>query len=388
MKQHRLRTLPAATWPPHCVPVLLVAFVLLALTGCTALPAQEFAAFKKSATSARELGEQIVLDYSADLQRAADYGIEVPDATSPEAGDGALADAGDGGNGDDPLAFSVLDAYKVAAAEDPIAERLKAWAVFGNYVDALSGLAEGKSVKEVAPAVNGLVKSLKDFPSESLTKVLGKVTPWTGVLTTVLELAEQAHSRATFIKLVKEASPLVDFLVIELLLADAQNYYNVRLGLYSLEVDAMTDRATDLARSFLTAAPAVSAAEPPDELVAVTQEMNEVLQRLPGGTSEVIEVNGGAADNGEYTDALGAQLRTIKTNLEGIVAQIEDKHAAMLSYRKAMVSYVTALRQLQTVSADLLKAVEQNKSGSLDVNTLVNVIIQARQAYAAYKDRK
>src|SRR5688500_16712478 len=144
--------------PGHAV-VRLLATLLAAGGGCSAVPAAEFAGYRRAFDDARAAGEQVLLDYSA---------AKVEHAALA-AGDGAPATRPSGLASDDRFALDIDRIVDQAGGVDEVEVRLQAWAVVAAYNDALTRLAEGRPPDEVGVAVGGLLGALKSFPVEALS---------------------------------------------------------------------------------------------------------------------------------------------------------------------------------------------------------------------------
>ena len=120
-------------------------FVVSMLSSCATIPTKEFASYKDAFKSARDSSEQVLVDYAAakkeeDINKADAAVKELPrDIIRPTNFDPVQVASDD---------FKSVDAIEV---------RMKAWDVVARYNDALTLLAEGKSVQEVAAATEGLI---------------------------------------------------------------------------------------------------------------------------------------------------------------------------------------------------------------------------------------
>lgn len=358
------------------VPFRSAALAFLLATSCTVIPAAEYATFKAGVAEARELGQSLLLDYAAAL--------ELRKVLEPQADPAAPAA--------DPLAFSVRD-RRSGSAEDAITVRQKAWDILSRYLETLDGLAEGRSADELAPSVNGLLGAIARFPVAQIAGAVANAAPYVAIAVDLLVEVEKERSRRKFVESIGKVAPLIHAFVDTLLLEDAQDIYNARLGIFNLQYGLLSDRITSLSARYLKLLhrqqPAAGAfGQEGTELLDKLQAQLKLMPRsAPTGLRPAAQ-----APATPLTPEQGAEARDelaqILSQVKPLVAEARQLHRRMAAFVDTLKTYVKVLDVMKESLAALREAVDRNERRVLPAENLFELVQGARRSYSLYKEAR
>lgn len=345
--------------------------LLLSLGACTAIPTKEFGNYRDAVSKARAAGEDILTDYAA--ARAENQVLKKKKNPKPE-------------EPSRPALFvsSISDGE---SAIDHIAVRFQAWEVVAKYNEALTSLAEGKSIGQVGTAVDGLVHSLSQSPLTELSAVASQITPFLGPLKTLLAEAEQEALRKRFFEALKAGLPLMKNDFISLLKKDSEVMFEVRFGLNDLEYQRIVDKISDAKRNFDN----LSSRYPlSDDIRQKREEIRVALARLPKDDSGQPAVNTPSNTSGadSVTPASSSQMESLKNEVLKQVDIALRKNKELFAYRDVLTAYVGLLNKMASSIQYLQEAAETGKSPSVPSDAVLKAVIELRQTYLTYKENK
>jgi hypothetical protein len=340
------------------------------MAGCTQIPTKEFTSYKEAFNNARSAGEQVILDYGAALNEdQRDRESRQPVAATNESKDSV------------PREFKTSDIATQDKARDVILVRMLAWDVVARYNDVLTGLAEGRSARELTIGVEGLVDSLESFPIEEVTEKIGSIAPFMGVLQSVLSMAAQERSRQVFMELLDEGAPLIQNKFIKLLRDDEEDFYDVRLGLRDRAFSRQRDQLGNHAEDFYNLMKEYK--ETPN-LKSVTAKAKAVLDEFVGSKqANMMKPNPDARKI--VTPLVESQLNELLSNMEAKARKMEAIDAELLAYRQMLFNYDNMIIE---VSDTLNKLEQEARNDSMrlpSTKDLINVYIDLQQAYETYR---
>lgn len=349
----------------------LLALAMLAMaTACTTLPEKEFASYKETFAQARSAGEQVLMDYGAAVSDYNDARAQ-DEAANPSARPR-------------PATFSAAEAQRLPDHVDHIGVRMKAWEVVARYNDLLTALAEGKGADALLGAVDGFSDSLGAFPVAAVKLATVQVQAYLAPLRPLVKDALREKSRRDFVAAVAKGAPYIEGNFLDLLRADAEDFYRVRKGLNDLEYRPLLDEVRVRAKRVGKVLPDVAK---PDELVEPVQKLNARLAALPLNAERMPPVA-----------ALELDLTVVGTQPSaGVLEALDEatvacdkalaKNQALHAYRDVLVAHVALLDQLGQSLAALRAAAEQAQPTIPRGEDLRRKVIMVREAYIAYKDK-
>lgn len=344
--------------------------VLATMAACTTLPNKEFTGYKETFAQARSAGEQVLMDYGAAVSNY-DDAVAQDEAANPSPRPR-------------PVTFSAAQAQRQADHVDHIGVRMKAWEVVARYNDLLTALAEGNNVDALLSAVDGFSDSLGAFPVAAVKLASVQVQAYLAPLRPLAKEALREKSRRDFVAAVAKGAPYIEGNFLELLRADAEDFYRVRKGLNDLEYRPLLSDVRARAKRIGKLLPQTAKA---DELVEPVQKFNARLAALPLNTDGAAPVAPLELDvNVVGTQASGAALEALE---EATTAadQALAKNEALHAYRDVLVAHVALLDQLGQSLAALRMAAEQAQPTIPHGDDLRRKVIMLREAYIAYKDK-
>jgi hypothetical protein len=383
----------------------VLVIVTLLVVGCRPAPKAELGAYRAASAAARELGESMLVDHRAALAEfraikpgaAPDFSDAlglVHDVDARNQLDGLLARLADQEGEAQAGAMAYIDSLTLDTATmfgevkgvGAVASRLRAWEVIGRYNDALATLAEGKSVDEARTKTAGLIESLKSLPEQfkSVANLAGDIAPFARPIAEVVALMEQAVLQHRFREAVANATPVVRDYITQVLVPDAQNMYNVRLGLHVVAYQEHMALVTDEAAAAGGAAARLPGADTPDGFSAASlyvDRLNAAMKRLPTYRDEFAldlkpEANGATPEN-----EMEARIKRVESAATDAVAEVEKFRA----YRDATEKYARALGEMDVAMEKLHTATTTQRPQLPDAERVLNLMTEARAAMETYK---
>ncbi len=358
----------------------LLFFILLitsVLYSCTTIPTEKFVTYKEAFNNARVAGEEVLLDYAANLKEYNKLSEEIKKAeeSQPEKEfPGAI---------DRPEVFDPVKEADNKVEADDIEVRLRAWDVAARFNDLLTGLAEGKSVNELTAAVDGLATSLSNFPLEEIAGATAAFMPYIGLLKTIIATAEQERTRQLFVKAVKQGGPLIEKKFMNLLREDTKKFYNIEWGLNDFAYQSIRDEVRKLRKQYIFLA---SKYKSDDKLKELTDEVDKLCNQLK---FKEIKLKNKDANKEIEKDPTGySQLVQIKEQIRGKVAEARKKTNELYAYQDMMLAYVKLLNQVSASLESLRLAIEKNQPAIPSTKELVPIFIELKKAIYIYKDKR
>lgn len=345
--------------------------MLVTMTACTTLPQKEFASYKETFAQARTAGEQVLMD----------YGAAVSDFNDAKAQDEAA----------NPTArprhptFSAADVQRQPDHVDHIGVRMKAWEVVARYNDLLTALAEGKAADQLLGALDGFSDSLAGFPVAAVKLATAQVQAYLAPLRPLLKDALREKSRRDFAAAVAKGAPYIEGNFLDLLRADAEDFYRVRKGLNDLEYRPLLSDVRARAKRIAKTLPE---ADKPEELVEPVQKLNARLAALP------LNADGKAPipplpllDLNVFGSQPAAATLEALDEAAAACDKALAKNEALRAYRDVLVAHVALLDQMGQSLAALRTAADQAQPTIPRGEDLRRKVIMLREAYIAYKDK-
>lgn len=383
---------PRLSLPRHSAATLLAPLIgcLLALAGCTALPAREFTDYRTAFASARAAGEQVLLDYGV-AHRDAQRVIAEARAARPR----RVAD-------DEPPAWSRAAVLAAEPQDDPVAVRMRAWAAVAGWNDALAALAEGKPAADLGVAFDGFAGALKSFPWASLgdkaagiaARVGGPIGPAVEAVRELIVQAKREADRRRFLDAIDKGAPLVLGLV-ELMGQDSDDFWFARHLLIERERAGATMRLGDLIAAAQNAVSVGSGGGGGGQAGAGSEaDLDVIVDRINAAVGRVRDFRVAPGTRvvlpaGAMTSGRAAGLRILAGQIErqadAVVAldqRLADYEATLTAYVRLLDSMRRAMEGLRDAAARAERAPEPP-----DVADLAGLALRVRQAFEAYRQR-
>jgi hypothetical protein len=236
--------------------VYLAAISLLFFTACSSIPQVELKAYRDAFAQSKLAIAEIILDYDQARDEHAQK-LSARQQTRPTA---AIS-----------MSFPAVFAPHAPEVLDHATVMGKTIEAIERYNDLLVSLAEGKSVAQLQGSAQQFVVVLG-----SVTNLVPGVGPLIG---DVLGALEKARSQEEFKKAVLAGRPIIDKML-DLLIADAPDYYALRASLAGSETDAMkTQMAVRLGSIEKRVALSPSS---PDTWTSTSKNVNAALSDVGG----------------------------------------------------------------------------------------------------------
>jgi hypothetical protein len=318
--------------------VLLAAVAVLFLAACASIPQVELKAYRDAFAQSRVAVEEVSLDFS----QARDELEKKRAARTPAAA---------------PVFASFPEKFVPPAPQalDHATVLGKAMEAIERYNDLLVSLAEGKSVGQLQAS------------AQQFVTVLGSVTnvvPGVGALTVnVLGALEKARSQEEFKKAVLAGRPVIDKML-DLLIANAADYYELRVSLARMEMTAlksqMASRVGVIEKRVALNPPS------PNTWTATARSVNAALDDVGG----LLARKNGVQLDGKCVPAKAlscASLNPMDLNDSVLALQQDaDRHQRVVekmnSYFALIQNYVLLLQLNKQALADLAVAIERPQS--------------------------
>jgi hypothetical protein len=392
---------------------------MILVAGCTTVPAKDFAAYKEAFGAARSAGEEVLLDYSAALEQRDRLAAEVSAAELQDEAASLKRDVEElreERESADRFRFTVQQFVAAESAEDDVAVRMRAWQVVEAYNDALTALAEGRPASEVGSAVDGLLQAIGSLPIDAVQAALKTFAPFAPDVKQVLALVQKEMAARRFARAVRAASPLIKGFL-RLLLSDADNFYNVRFGLYEREYNARYASARILQKnlsvllvSFIPSpssgsqtAPEAAATTvpvtvpvnlPPTRLTMredsargdqeLIQQVNADLLKFSGWRRDNLLATPNRPTGARREPAAQTQLMELAIEVRNLAEQAKAADARMLAYKQVVTNYVRLVLQLEVSVDGLLKSVDEAPRSTPPIADLLRVVLNVRRSLASF----
>jgi hypothetical protein len=185
--------------------LLVCATLAMLLAGCAPIPRAELTQYRAAFAEVEAASTEILVDFAEITEAAAE--ARAKQQATDSATSGSAATSSSGSVGAYRFTASLVDPDNKQVPDVEV--RRVMLRTIARYNDALTTLAEGKSVESVQSATNAFSKALASVIEAGGAAVpgLGSIT---GIATTVATLAEQARLRKEFEKAVRAGSPIVE----------------------------------------------------------------------------------------------------------------------------------------------------------------------------------
>ncbi len=354
----------------------LVALSLLALLwGCADIPTQQFEAYKRAFKDVRASGEEVLLD----------YGVAKSDSEKRRK---ALSGGGEVDSGD-RFAFDISAITETEKPLDGVGVRMHAWNVLAQYNETLTAVAQGHSPAEISAAFDGLTQALNKFPIGAISEAAKELVPYAGVAKAALEIIEREIAAGRFIESIQAIYPEINKFL-DLLESDAQNFYNIRLGLHDLVYEPIIDQIADNEGSFQDLLegfdiPAdTGEEETTHRIYPLIKQVNNTLAGIPDWPSENILVVSQSGDK-EYTELAHSQFFDLANQIERLAGEAKAVDDELIAYRNMLIEYVKLIQQTRRALKAVIEAVEENQQPEVVAQNMFDAAVKLRRAIAEYK---
>jgi hypothetical protein len=262
---------------------------------------------------------------------------------------------------------------------DVVMLRIRAWEVVARYNDVLTDFAEGRGSNELTSGAEGLLNSLASLPSEEITEKIGS---FMGVLQSVLSMSAQERSRQVFMKLLDEGAPLIQNKFIMLLRDDANEFYNVRLGLRDRDLGRQRDQLVNHAFDFYQL---MREYKETPELNKVTAKAKVVYGKFVNPkNANKMKPNPDARKS--VNDSVMKQLENHLANMEAKSRNMETIDAELLAYRDVLIKYEMLIDQIAKTIEKLVVTKKHTSAFDDNVNKLAWSTTQLLWSTRVYYD--
>ncbi len=358
----------------HRVPFVVACSSLALLCGCRTVPVQEFEAYKRACSEARAAGEEVLLDYL----------VAKNESTRIQEAEGA----GQERNRPEYLSFQVSTMTE-AESLDSVGVRMHAWRVLGEYNEALTVVAQGHSRAEVTAAVDGLVGALQQFPIEEVSELAADAVPFSAAAKLMLEVLEREAAARHFADSMIAVRPTVSRFL-DLLERDAQNFYNIRMGLRNWEYDTLTDRIADRVIAFRNLSkdfnipPDVSEEDSRPQVYPLVDQINNILTSIPDWPQDgflILAPGGDAA----YTELAHSQFVEMAREIEQLAEQAQEVDERLVTYRNVLIQYVRMIQHTRRGLNGVTQALEQQRPPDAVAQDVFAAAVLLKRAFAEYE---
>ncbi|MFG0328520.1 MAG: hypothetical protein ACF8PN_01365 [Phycisphaerales bacterium] len=357
-----------------CTRIAVAGAVILTLlvAGCGSPPTAELSAYRNAFDESRRAGEAVLLDHEAALLEVAALEADDSDPRANEA--------------PDRFAFDVRSIADEESLVDPVGVRLLAWRTLERYNTALVTLAAGGNADAVAASVDGLVTELQSFPLSAVAGAAGEIAPFAAPVKLALEAMERAIAAKRFEDAIRAAHPaIMQFL--DLLEADAQDFYDLRLALRDRQVDARVDRITDLARATqrLLMEFELTRDAAPEQFSVVIDSMNATLLALEDWPEDNV-LRFGESGDGVPNATHQLRVEASFSEMRRLADEVASLDESLFAYRAVMVEYVRTLRAVRRAHEALHRALDRPAPPSIDfASELITLAVTLRRTLALYE---
>jgi len=353
-----------------------ILLALCMLSGCTTVPVEQFEAYKRAFDHVRASGEDVLLDYGV---AKSDYKKIRQEAAT---GEGQV-------NTSERLAFDINAITETGIPPDDVVERMYAWNVLAQYNEILTAVARGHSPEEVSYAVDGLAETLRKFPIKEISEVGAELAPCASVVKAALEIVEREIAVGRFKESIRTIYPAInEFLY--LLERDAQNFYNIRLGLHDLVYESILDQIADTEDAFqdLLAGFNISTdtgdSETTHRIYPLIKQVNDTLAGIPDWPSENIIVMSQSGGE-EYSDLAHSQFFDMASEIKRLTAEAKTVDDELLAYRNVLIKYVNLILQTRLALKEVVEAIEEKRQPEAVAQNMFDAAIKLKRAIAEYE---
>lgn len=271
----------------------ILAFCVLAVSGCAQIPTAEFSAYTQAFENARPAAEAVLADYSAAKEELA----RLEQAGAP------AADAPD-------LPYPATYEPPVDGAEtlDDVAVRFLALQAIADYNAALAQLVEGGSVAAASRSIDGFAAAVGQLATVGGVALPGPIGPAVAALQTVAAEIERARLAGEFAAAVRDGAPVVAQMI-DILKADTADHYGLRFALANRERILLETSGDD--------APLVAAALSDNKLKM--EKLRDVLDQY----NKLLDVTRAALLRLAQASARPADLHAVLARLIPVVIQLK-----------------------------------------------------------------
>lgn len=297
----------------------VVSAVIIAITGCTAVPHEDFSAYRQAFAEARQASKPLINDLGLGWHEAATIEANGEDSAI-----------------DDWQTFGPADPVRPLTIDEQVLVRHQLWLVTERYNDALAALAEGRSPEQVAGLVNGFLSSVRDLPIRRLAELTAGVQPLGGVISDALFLAEREVNARQFRRAVEAGGSLVEAILLAMQ-QEISDHYDLRLVLNiraRRELDEVVQ--LDLLPAFLNIYESTGEHEDKQPILG---ELNDALRtQFRYRDDQLLD----AADDEEADSPSASELAQLVMIAEAVKSkamQFDALRGELLSYQEVLKAY-------------------------------------------------
>ena len=360
--------------------LLGVAAVVL-LSACTAVPTQQFSTYKETFAKAQAAGEEVLIDHAAARTKAVEFSASRRAARPMET--------------ERLTKVPQLSVSEAVKATDDVAVRMRAWNVVGRFNDAMTALAEGRSVAEVAKAADGVLQSLNAFPIDAVKELGADLVPFAGAIKGLLAAAEMEISKQAFLHALTNYGPVIRNSFIGLLRKDIDEFYQIRYLLNDREYRQIFFDIRNSVRQFRELAARFQATADVQAIVVATSSALATLPVSPERSAMVDEFKGVADALGKppagaaAADALAFdKLQRLRDEINDAVQRALAKNGELTRYGEVLVNYGVLLTRTERSLKAVEDAANNPSRSEPPSDELLKSVILLRQAFLKYRENQ
>jgi hypothetical protein len=326
-----------------------LSFVLALFAGCAQIPTAELTQYRNATAEVQKAAEVVLIDFAAIIEAKEAEKKRSEEGTAPR----------------EPAIFSTELAHGAPAALGPIAVRRIALRTIDTYNNALTTLAEGKSVEAVQNAAGSAIEAGKNLGA-ALAKASGAVPGFgalvSGVQTLVGEL-EKARLREEFAKAVRNGSKTIREML-DVLIADRQEHIDLRADAANLRHKGLLTAINVQVQSVLTLVREHSAPTAGDQRENIEKALNGALRPAARFFSTSLPLRLAYGDQQKAAFSTDHRIAAIQA-VSQITERVGEVNANFEQHQKlqsALNSYGAMLRDMQEALGKMEAALDKPQS--------------------------
>lgn len=347
--RHRIESM----WRSRLSPAAGLLIGTMIATGCTAVPHQDFTAYRQAFAEAREASTPVINDLGLAWLDA-----EAVEPTNDETND-------EGWQQFDPAAPS-----RPLTIDEQVMLRHQLWVVTGRYNEALAALAEGRSPEQVEGLVNGFLNSVRELPFRRLADLAAGAQPLSGLIGETMMLVEREVRARQFHRAVEAGAPLVDA-ILAAMQEEIGDHYNLRLV---LNTRSRRNLQADVQLQHLPAFLDIyESTGPHDGKLTALNDLNDALRdRFRYREHQLLDPSDDEAESVPSPSEL-AQLASIADNVVSKSRQYVAYKDELRHYQHVLQAYHELLEKTRQRTAALLHAIEYHETVAADDVLLASI---------------
>lgn len=348
--------------------------VMFFLSACPSLPKAELTAYHDAVNAARSASLDLMVDAAAAKKRANERQAARRENLIRQS------------NHPYPSTFSPKEVLGNSSEDPDFKTRTEAWETITRYNEALIALAEGKSPQQVKSSFQALTTNVV-----KLSTALGATVPPLGAATqlvsTFLELAEKARTRAEFVQAISKGEPIITTMIKRYLVEDTKNFYLARYVTTERTINAAKDTVFPLAMSIQKLA--AEHQEPTNEDFrqrkrVIEKRLQEALRQF--GIDKINprlgQLSGSSAPEAPpYTELIHSQLEQQLASIDSEVNVRKTAIEELLRYHSLLTTYVQLLNQVTTGLMRVRRKLEEPADIQRAAKEIFEVALQLRRDF-------